>query len=304
MAKTWGYLRPVGLTEKEHSSRTQSKSRRQAQIHLVTLRCLEQHKHKHHSRPDTGTQLSTAYRTPTSHNPKTEEDTSTAYGGHNEQQRMTQHETRAMRRHGDYLLHPEIAGGGEARRRRKKGDDDDSHGGAEPWRRSSGPGVTCATTIDAKTDRLRLVLRAAPPAPVKQKPRPQRGAAVFWRRGARARAGERAGGGERSSAARPSGRMPARALGRRRDAGSRRLWRLETWGWGVQAVAVAGAGAEEGRPAGFGPWGRRGKGNQGLSGCCLCALLTSDSEPANRRNPSPWLENEIRIVRCGGVLLL
>jgi len=97
-----------------------------------------------------------------------------------------------IRRHGDYLLHPEIAGGGEARRTRrcrKKGDDDDSHGGAEPWRRSRGPGATCATTID-HTDRLRLDLPAAPPPPVK----------VFARRkrehGRAARAGERAGGGD------------------------------------------------------------------------------------------------------------
>jgi hypothetical protein len=104
---------------------------------------------------------------------------------------LSRQEIRVIRHRGDYLLHPEIASGGEARRcrekgdearrRRRKGGDDDSHGGAEPWRRSSGAGVTCAATID-RADRLRLypapLLPAAPPADKdKQKPR----GAVFSR---------------------------------------------------------------------------------------------------------------------------
>jgi len=166
---------------------------------------------------------------------------------------MTQHEIRVIWRHGDYLLHPEIAGGGEARRTRrcrKKGDDDDSHGGAEPWRRSRVSGATCATTID-HTDRLRFdpapLVPAAPP-PAKQKPRPQRGAVSSRRE----QSPERAGGGDAS---------PWRGLA----GGGRR----EHWGVGAMREAAycgGGGGGGAGREV-SGVWGRGGKGNEGLSGC-------------------------------------
>jgi hypothetical protein len=72
--------------------------------------------------------------------------------------------------------------------------------------------------------------------------------------------------------------------------------------------SAGGGGGGGGEASGVWPFGgRRGKGNQGLSGCCLCALLTSDSEAAKsvsvvgKRNPHrPVRRRTLAVARLIG----